>query len=396
MNTLFSSGVNSKEDFIPLLIPEIGGNEWNYVKDCLDTGWISSVGSYVNQFEDTFAKKLDIPYSIATVNGTSALHVALLVAGVKPDDEVFVSTLTFIAPVNAIRYVNAWPVFIDADSEHWQMDPNDLESYIGQNCEKRPEGTFDKLTSRIVKAIIPVHILGYPCDMDSIKRIADEYNLVIIEDATESLGALYKKRKIGTIGDIGCFSFNGNKVISNGGGGMIVTKRKDWAERAKYLTTQAKDDPLEFVHETIGYNYRMTNILAAIGLAQLEKLDEFLQIKHMIAQHYETELSATKGISFMSMAEDVLGSKWLNTILIDEEDFGINSRELINFLLEHGIESRPLWQPIHLSPAYQNLDPRKCVEAERLNRLAISLPSSVGLTFKQREKVISVINKAHR
>lgn len=396
MNISYESSDSAETELIPLSVPEIRGNEWRYVKDCLDSGWISSVGSYVNKFEVMFSKQLGINFSVATVNGTSALHIAILVAGVKPDDEVLVSTLTFIAPVNAIRYSGAWPVFIDAEPNYWQMDSTDLELFLRENCEKRSSGTFNIKTGHRVHAIIPVHILGHPCEMDHILRLAHDYHLAVIEDATESLGALYKNKNIGSIGDIACFSFNGNKVISNGGGGMIVTNNEEWARKARYLSTQAKDDPLEFIHAEIGFNYRMTNVLAAIGVAQLEQLDEFIKIKREIAKRYENGLAGIAGITLMPEAAHVFSTKWLNTILVNEDIFRVNSRDLIRILNKNSIEARPLWQPIHQSPAYSNLRPRQCPNAERINRLAVSIPSSVGLTLQQQEKVITTIKNANK
>lgn len=391
MSSLYNQNKVTDNGFIPLSVPKIDGNEWKYVKDCLDTGWISSVGSYVSLFEEEFTKKLGSKFSIATVNGTSALHVALMVAGVHPDEEVLISSLTFIAPVNTIRYIGAWPVFIDADHLYWQMDPLDIRRFLTQECEQRDGATWNRITGRKVSAIIPVHILGHPCEMDEILDLAREFNLVVIEDATESLGALYRNKKVGTLGDIACFSFNGNKVISNGGGGMIVTDNHEWATKARYLTTQAKDDPKEFIHNEIGYNYRMTNVLAAIGLAQLEKLDDYIQKKRQITGRYEEELKNIQGLSFMPESGHVFSTKWLNTMLVDPFYFGRTSRGVIRILAEKNIEARPLWQPIHLSPAYRTYNPRNCPTAKRLNDLAVSIPSSVGLTDKEQTKVIQVI-----
>ncbi len=393
---LSSNDINTtKQDFIPLSVPKIGGNEWKYVKDCLDTGWISSVGSYVNLFEQQFSSRLGSKYSVATVNGTAALHIALIVTGVKPDDEVLVPSLTFIAPVNTIRYIGAWPIFIDADPLYWQMDPQDIKRFLSRDCEKHNGALWNKSTGRRIRAILPVHILGHPCEMDEILTIARENDLVIIEDATESLGAQYHQKNVGVLGDISCFSFNGNKVISNGGGGMIVTNHVEWGEKARYLSTQAKDDPKEFIHNEIGYNYRMTNVLAAIGLAQLELLDSYIQRKREISRLYEDELKDVCGLSFMPESEHVFSTKWLNTMLVDVNDYGYNSRELIKILADNQIESRPLWQPIHLSPAYKGCNPRSCPEARRINQLAVSIPSSVGITDAEQTKVIRIIQGAN-
>jgi perosamine synthetase len=276
---LSEPGVPGPPGFIPLCVPEIRGNEWDYIKECLDSNWVSSVGAFVDRFEGAVANYVGTEHAVATVSGTAALHIALLVAGVQPDDEVLVPTLSFIAPANAIRYVGAWPVFIDAEPIHWQMDPVKVQGFLENECRSQGGNLINRTTGRRVKAILPVHILGHPCDMDPILEVADRYELITIEDATESLGAQYKKRMAGKLGQIACFSFNGNKLITTGGGGMIVTDNQAWAERARYLTTQAKDDPIEYFHSEIGYNYRLTNIQAAMGVAQMEQIENFINQK---------------------------------------------------------------------------------------------------------------------
>src|SRR5690242_3444679 len=267
---------------VPLCEPAIRGNAWQYVKDCLDTGWVSSVGAYVDRFEREMAEVAGTAYAVATTNGTAALHAALLVAGVRPDDEVLVSTLTFIAPVNAIRYAGAWPVFIDAEPTYWQMDPSRVLDFVEHQCEWSNGELRNRKTGRRVSAIIPVHILGHPVDIEPILTIARKYNLKVVEDSTEALGSTYRGKSPGSFGDVGCFSFNGNKIITTGGGGMIVTDREDWAKKAKYLTTQAKDDPIEYIHGEVGYNYRLVNVLAAIGCAQMEQLASYVEKKRAI------------------------------------------------------------------------------------------------------------------
>lgn len=387
-STRFEPGAPVKEGVIPLCVPEIRGNEWKYVKECLDTNWVSSVGPFVDRFEGELAAYVGAKHAVATVNGTAALHIALLVAGVQPDDEVLVSTLTFISPVNAIRYVGAWPVFIDAEPEYWQMDPQKAVDFLEQECQWCDGSLYNKTTGRRVKAILPVHILGHPVDMDPILKVARKYNLMVIEDATEALGAKYKERMVGHLGDIACFSFNGNKIITTGGGGMIVTDNEAWAERAKYLTTQAKDDPIEYVHNEIGYNYRLTNIQAAMGVAQLEKLEEYIAAKRRIAETYTQAFEDIPGLRPMREAEWAFSIFWMYTVLVDRAKYGIDSRDLIRALVAHKIQTRPLWQPVHLSQAHQNGVVLECPVAERLNRDAISLPCSVGLTQEEQTRVI--------
>ena len=376
---------------IPLCVPEIRGNEWKYIKECLDSNFVSSVGPFVDRFERELAARVGAKYAVATVNGTAALHIALLIAGVKPDDEVLISTLTFIAPANAIRYVGAWPAFIDAEEQYWQMDPQKVSDFIEKGCVWKNNELRNKKTGRRVSAIIPVHILGHPVDMDPILEQAKKYNLPVIEDATECLGAKYKGRMTGKLGDIACFSFNGNKIITTGGGGMIVTDNEEWARKAKYLTTQAKDDPVEFVHNEIGYNYRLPNISAAMGCAQLEKLDEYIAIKRRIAATYTEAFRNVPGLTPVREAEWAFSIFWMFTMLVDEKKYGITSRELLRRLAKQNIHARPLWQPMHLSPAQRGSFASDCAVAERLNRMAISLPCSVGLSTAEQSRVIELI-----
>jgi perosamine synthetase len=385
-------GMPAGEGSIALCEPKICGNEWKYIKECLDTGWVASVGKYVDRFEDDFAMRVKTKHAVAAVNGTAAIHIALLVAGVERDDEVLISALTFIAPANAIRYVGAWPVFIDSEPDYWQLDSSKLKDFLEKQCRVANGHLINSATGRRVKAVMPVHILGHPVNMELIREIADRFGLVVIEDATESLGAKYKNQPIGSLGDISCFSFNGNKIITTGGGGMIVTNNQAWAERAKYLTTQAKANALEFVHKEIGYNYRLTNIAAAMGVAQLELLDEFVSIKRRIAATYSESFSNLPGIQPMREADWAFSTFWLYTILVDEEKFGMSSRKLIQKLAEANIQARPLWQPMHLSPAMKDCQSFNCAVAGKLNQLAISLPCSVGLSEEQQQKVISVIS----
>jgi perosamine synthetase len=392
MNTQFEPGAPPPSaDYVPLCIPELRGNEWAYIKECLDTGWVSSVGSYVDRFEADLARYVGIQHAVAVVNGTAAIHIALLVAGIQPEDEVLVSTMTFIAPVNAIRYAGAWPVLIDSDAVTWQMDPQQVAEFLEKECETRSGSLWNRHTGRRVRAIMPVHILGHPVDMHPIMELARRYDLIVIEDATESLGARYKEQMTGCIGDIACFSFNGNKIITTGGGGMLVTNRQDWAEKARYLTTQAKDDRLEFIHNEIGFNYRLTNVQAAMGVAQLEQLEAYIAVKRRIAAAYDAAFQAVPGLILMPDAPWAYSIKWMYTILVDEDVYGMDSRALLRKLREARIETRPLWQPAHLCPAHRQAYAMPCPVAERLKRQAISLPCSVGLTDAQQQRVIDIV-----
>jgi perosamine synthetase len=387
--------VQTKSNLIPLSEPSINGNEWEYVKDCLDTKWVSSVGSYVDRFERMIADFVGARHAIAAVNGTAALHVALLMAGVEPDDEVLVSTLTFIAPANAIRYVGACPVLIDAEPIYWQMDPQRLSDFLRRECAPTNGALRNKHTGRRVRAILPVHILGHPCEMDSIIRIAREFDLSVIEDATESLGAHYQDSMVGHLGDVACFSFNGNKIMTTGGGGMIVTDNEAWAVRGKYLTTQAKDDPVEYLHREVGYNYRLPNVLAALGCAQMEQLPAFIEKRRSIAAAYTAAFETVPGLTPMSEAPWARSIFWLYTALIDEAEFGLDSRALMRRLAELGIQSRPLWLPLHRSPINKDLQVYGGEVAERIQRQALSLPSSASLTATDQQAVIEAVASTH-
>jgi perosamine synthetase len=349
----------------------------------------------VDQFERMLADYVGTRHAVATVNGTASLHIALLLAGVERDDEVLVSTLTFIAPVNAIRYASAWPVFIDAEPEYWQMDPAGVVDFLERGCRWHEGMLYNRLTGRRVTAIIPVHILGHPVDLDPIISTARKYGLKVIEDATEGLGATYKGRPLGNHGDVACFSFNGNKIITTGGGGMLVTNDTNWAVRAKYLTTQAKDDPIEYIHNEVGYNYRLTNLLAAVGCAQMEQLDTYVAAKRRIAARYATALRGIPGIVPMAQAEWANSTFWMYTVLVKEAEFGIDSRRLLKTLGERKIQSRPLWQPIHQSPAHVQSHFGALPVAEQLSKQALSLPCSVGLSEEAQGRVIDEIKAIH-
>lgn len=395
MNKL-EPGVRAPNGVIPLCVPEIRGREWEYLKDCLDTGWVSSVGPYVDRFEREIANYVGVKHAVATVNGTAALHTALLVAGIEPEDEVLVSNLTFIAPANAIRYVGAYPVFIDAERQYWQLDPQRVADFLNDECSAIDGRLYNKQTGRRVRAILPVHILGHPVDLDPILELAHKYNLCVIEDATEALGAEYKGARVGKAGDIACFSFNGNKLITTGGGGMLVTDNADYAQQAKYLTTQAKDDSLEYIHNHVGYNYRLTNTQAALGCAQLEQLDEYIEIKRRTADYYLETLQSVPGITPMGQAKWAYSTFWMYTILVDAVEYGMDSRALLRHLDRVGIQTRPLWQPMNLSPVYRDTVSSTYPVSRDLNRDALSLPCSVGITTEELAVVTDAISTCAR
>jgi perosamine synthetase len=313
--------------------------------------------------------------------------VSLLVSGIGPDEEVLIPSMTFIAPVNAIRYVGAWPIFIDSDPCTWQMDIDRVQEFLEDECDFNGF-VINKTTGRRVTAVIPVHVLGYCVDLERLKKLCQTYGLRIIEDATESLGASYKGELLGATSTVACFSFNGNKLMTTGGGGMITSRNPEFLTRAKHLTTQAKCDSLEYVHDEVGYNYRLPSLLAALGCAQLEQLPAFIESKKLIAQKYDEAFSKTDFLTSISSLPETDPVPWLYTVLLPK---GSNSRPLIAHLKGRNIETRPLWQPNHLSPAHREAQVRFCPVAAELYERAISLPCSSHLDAGDQARVIQEV-----
>ncbi|QCH26950.1 LegC family aminotransferase [Clostridium tyrobutyricum] len=361
---------------IPLCVPEVRGNEWKYIKECLDTNWVSSAGAFVDRFEDRFAKYMNVKSAVVTMNGTSALELALRTLNIGIGDEVIVSSMTFISPVNTIKYVGAEPVFVDVCRDTWVMDADKVEELITPKT----------------KAIMPVHIYGHPVDMDKIMDIANRHSLYVIEDATESLASEYKGKKVGSIGHIGCFSFNGNKLITTGAGGMLITDDEKLGKRAKYLSTQTKTvlPNGSFYHEEIGYNFRMPNLLAAMGCAQLENINEYSNIKRNNASLYNKFLYNIKGITLPVEREGVKNIYWLYSILVEDE-YDISRDELILQLKKNGVQSRPFFMPVHDMPPYKECKAGDMSVTDDIVKRGINLPSSVGLTEGEIKQVCDVI-----
>ncbi len=378
---------------IPLSEPEISGNEWKYVKECLDTAWVSSAGPFVRRFEEEFAAYVGSGHAVAVANGTAGLHVALQLVGVRADDEVLVSDLTFVAPVNAISYCGAHPVLIDAHPANWQMDVDKAQGFLEHECEMRGGECFDKSTGRRVRAIVPVHILGLAVPIDRVVMLARKYGLAVVEDAAEGVGVRYRGQHVGTFGDIGVFSFNGNKIVTAGNGGMLVCSDPGLAERARYLTTQAKDDPLEYIHDAIGYNYRLSNVQAAIGVAQLERLGEFIRIKRTIAERYATAFSRLSSVCVMPCPPDVEPTYWLYTVLLAAGTSLDRRKRILRRLNEEGIGARPFWHPMHGLPPYRSARKVAIEHSMRLYERGISLPCSVGLSEPDLEKCLDVFRQ---
>jgi perosamine synthetase len=377
--TALVSVLGTPEKDIPLHAPYFGGNEWKYVKSCIDTGWVSSVGEYVNLFETKLIEYTKANYAVAVVNGTAALHIGLILANVNADDEVLIPSLTFIATANAVAYCGAIPHFIDSHPSNLGIDIEKLRNYLKENTIVKDRTCINKKSLRKITAIIPVHIFGHPVDMDALDEICQEYHLTIIEDASESLGSYYKGKHTGSFCDIAVLSFNGNKTVTCGGGGAILLKNAEMAKRAKHLTTTAKRaHRWEFYHDELGYNYRLPNINAALGCAQLEQLSGFVEKKRILAhQYYE----AFQGIDIATILQESPYAKsnyWLNALILKKPDrqFVSSFIELAN---EHKLGLRGLWTPLDTLPMYLQCPKMDLSQTYALFDSVIALPSSPNL-----------------
>jgi perosamine synthetase len=370
--------------------PNIAGNEWKYVKDCLDTGWVSSVGAYVTQFENMVAEFAGCKYGVATSNGTSALHIALMLAGVKPNDYVIAPNVTFIASINSIKYTGADPILIDVDTKNWQMDLNLLEEFLENETDEKNGEVFYVNDGRTISCIMPVHVLGNICDMDRLIQIANKYKLKIVEDATESLGSYYKGKHTGSFGILGCFSFNGNKIITTGGGGVIVTDDEELAKKAKHLTTQAKSDSFEYLHDEVGYNYRLVNVLAAIGVAQMELLPSFIKRKKEIDAFYRKELTGIGDISFQEVSADIDANMWLFTFETEKQ------KEVLKILNDNQMQSRPFWVPMNQLRMFKDdIYYTKDNKSDYIYKRCLSVPCSTYITNEDLEAVTQKIKSIY-
>mgnify|MGYP000929362403 CR=1 FL=1 len=354
--------------------PVFGGNEKKYLNECIDSTYVSSVGKFVDQFEIKIAEYTGAERAIVCVNGTNALHLALILAGVKSGDEVLTQPLTFIATANAIAYSGAHPVFLDVDLETLGLSPDALSEFLKTQTDLTPTGCYNKITKRRIAACVPMHTFGHPCRIDQIVSICNKYNIEVIEDAAESLGSYYKRLHTGIFGKIGVLSFNGNKILTTGGGGMLLFKDEELAQRAKHLTTQAKvPHPWEFRHDEIGYNYRMPNLNAALGLAQLEQLKSFVQIKRRIAEEYSNFFSGTE-IDFIKEPLGAESNYWLNSILLKDKK---ERDTFLKFSNEHGVMTRPAWELISRLPMFCDAQCSNLTNSEWIADRLVNLPSSV-------------------
>lgn len=388
---------NKPEGFIPLHEPTFRGNEKKYLEECIDSTFVSSVGQFVDRFEEDMAHFTGAKKAVVCVNGTNALHLALMLAGVERNDEVITQPLTFIATANAISYCGAHPVFVDVDKDTLGLSPEALKTWLEENVEIREIPTkdnhpneasnlspfggieggfwaFNKTTGRRISALVPMHTFGHPCRIDEIADICQQYHIELVEDAAESLGSYYKNQHTGTFGKIGVLSFNGNKIITTGGGGMLLFNDEELAAKAKHLTTQAKvPHPWEFIHDEIGYNYRMPNINAALGVAQLEQIDSHLSAKRKLAETYKNFFAQTE-IQFLSEPENTRSNYWLNCILLP------NRQERDAFLKqsnENGVMTRPVWELMNRLPMFKNAQCGDLTNSEWIADRLVNIPSSV-------------------
>tara|TARA_B110000208_G_scaffold172290_1_gene215248 strand:+ start:734 stop:1882 length:1149 start_codon:yes stop_codon:yes gene_type:complete len=380
---------------IPLSIPNINGNEWKYVKDCLDTGWISSAGAYVTKFEEAIQNYTGAKYAIACMNGTAGLQVSLNLAGISSNDIVIAPNLTFVATLNAIKYSGAEIILTDICEDSWQIDVVLLQKWLENNTTTKVVNgkplTTDNNSGKKIGAIMPVYVLGGFIDIDRLLEISSDYGIPIIEDSTEALGSFKNGKHAGTFGLTGVLSFNGNKIISTGGGGMILTNDKGIANRAKHITTTAKTDPLDYFHDEVGYNYRLVNVLAAIGVAQMENFENILQRKKEIDALYRKELNNVGDITFQENLSDTDPNCWLFTFRTKK------MRDLLNYLNANKIQSRPFWTPMNKLPMYKNL--LYISENNISNKIfkeCITIPCSSNLSIIDQETVITEIKKFYK
>jgi perosamine synthetase len=359
--------------------PVFGGNEWRNVKDCLDTGWVSSVGSYVDQFERDLGEHVG-GYAVAVANGTAALHVCLILAGVETNDEVLVPALTFIATANAVSYCGAVPHFVDSAESTLGIDPGRVAEYLRGIGDVRSGECRNRRTGRRIKAVLPMHTFGHPVDLDPLKEVAAEFRLVLVEDAAESLGSYYKGNHTGPLGSIGALSFNGNKVITTGGGGAVVTRDTALAARAKHLTTTARiPHRWSFIHDEVGFNYRMPNINAALGCAQMEALPTLVRRKRALASRYAAAFAGLAGVRVFQEPEFARSNYWLNVLILDE-NVSDKRDEILDKTNAGGIHTRPVWTPIHRLPMYAECPRMELETVSSLERRIVCLPSGPRLS----------------
>lgn len=377
--TAIKSCLPETTESIALHEPRFSGREWEYVKECLDTGWVSSAGKYVERFEQQLAEVTGAQRAVAVVNGTAALHICLKLVGVEPGDEVIVPALTFVATANAVTYCGAVPHFVDSEERTLGIDPYKLDSYLREITDLKGDGSYNKHTGRRIKAVVPMHTFGHPVDLDPLVELCHRYQLELVEDAAEALGSYYKGRHTGNWGKMSALSFNGNKIVTTGGGGAILTNDEELGKLAKHITTTAKlPHKWAFYHDLIGYNYRMPNINAALGCAQLEQLPDFLAGKRRLAERYRSALMPLAEVTFYNESDFARSNYWLNVMLLESGD--LNQRNsLLEALHVNGIKARPVWTLMSQMPMFKHCPGMELDVAESLERSIINIPSSAFL-----------------
>lgn len=365
------------EEFVPLHAPLFVGNEKKYLNECIDTTFVSSVGKFVDRFEEEVARYTGAKKAVVCVSGTNALHMAILLAGVEPEDEVLTQALTFIATCNAISYIGAHPVFIDVDKDTMGLSPACVKYWLSKNAVVKGKSCYNKYTGRRVKACIPMHTFGHPVKIEELLGVCEEYHIELIEDAAESLGSFYKGKHTGTFGKIGAISFNGNKTITTGGGGMLLFQDEELGKYAKHITTQAKvPHRWEFVHDHVGYNYRMPNINAALGCAQMENLEKYIQNKRETAKLYEKFFSTITSVEFFTEPEDCCSNYWLNVVLLKNRKA---QQQFLEYTNDHRVMTRPVWCLMNKLSMFKDCETDALKNTQWFEERVVNIPSSVRL-----------------
>jgi len=373
----FIKGWYGTEEFVPLSVPKFVGNEKKYLNECIDTTFVSSVGKFVDRFEEDMARYTGAKKAVVCVNGTNALHMALMLSGVERDDEVLTQALTFIATCNALSYIGAHPVFLDVDVTTMGLSPEAVKEWLAKNAEVRDGVCYNKRTGRRVKACVPMHTFGHPVRIEELLAVCEEYHIALVEDAAESIGSLYKDKHTGTFGKVGALSFNGNKTITTGGGGMLLFMDEELGKLAKHLTTQAKvPHRWEFRHDHIGYNYRMPNINAALGCAQLENIDKFIADKRQTAAAYKEYFAQVDGVEFFAEPENARSNYWLNAVLLPNREA---QQEFLQYTNDQGVMTRPIWELMNRLPMFENCETDGLKNTQMFADRVVNIPSSVRL-----------------
>ena len=385
--------------FIPLSVPNLSLDILKNVKETIETGWVSTGGRYIKEFEEKIARYVGVEKAVSCQSGTAGLHLAMRVLGIGPGDEVIVPTVTFIAAVNPVKYLGAEPVFMDCD-DTLNMDMDKLEEFLENECRYVDGKVINKKNGRVIKAVVVVHVFGNPANMEKLMELKEKYNLKVVEDATEALGSYFIEGKFagkhcGTIGDIGVYSFNANKIITTGGGGMVVSHNRELLDKVEFLSLQAKTDPLYFIHDEIGYNYRMTNIQAAFGVDQIERLEEFIETKIRNYNLYKKALEDIEGLTLLPFRPDTRANHWFYSIIVDKEKYGMDRDELLRRLNENNIQTRPLWKLIHTQKPYVNNQAYKIEKAYYYEKNLINVPCSSNLSEEDIEIVVEMLKNYH-